>query len=217
MRQAAKPRKENTTFIYVYNNPQSMLYYNTMKPTLQINFFLAIPFLLCVTGIWPVHCSAQETDTQNTYSDANGYFSFTPPPGWKKEELSVEYRSHVMFQNQEETAKIMVFAEMDNADLQMLYELKRDWVKQISIMYPNGTFTLKKTSLNGINTLAIDYEIPGVSRKKLYFLYFDGVLFDLVYSTKTTEDYDRFKDAADAAFTSLQLKQRPLKKFPSHA
>ena len=113
MRQAAKPRKENTTFIYVYNNPQSMLYYNTMKPTLQINFFLAIPFLLCVTGIWPVHCSAQGTDNQNTYSDVNGYFSFTPPPGWKKEELSVEYRSHVMFQNQEETAKIMVFAEMD--------------------------------------------------------------------------------------------------------
>lgn len=162
-----------------------------------------------------ISVNANEPVTQETYVDPLGYYTCVPPHGWSILNLSQEYRSNIVMQDTEESAKIVIFAELDNSDLQLIYELKRDWVKELKKIYPEGIFAVETTMLNKIPAISLTYEIPRETKKQFYYFYYDGVLYNLVYSSKSIEIFEKFKPLADATIGSLKPVMRPLKKYPS--
>jgi hypothetical protein len=150
---------------------------------------------------------AKNSNKAALYEDKNGYFAFTPPKGWEMQDFSRIDSSHVIFASPDNAAMIMVLAEPDKYDLESLFFLKKRWVKEHNVDYPNGLFAVKKTAICGFEAVKVDYDIPGIMKKELYFFYFDGVRYDLTYSVRRTEDFAKFRSIALESFSSLEVKQ----------
>lgn len=167
--------------------------------------------VICVSCFLPARASAgEDTAGSGAYNDLNGYFSFTPPAEWIKQELSQGYRSEVIFKSPDDAAVIVILAELDDGDLGSLFLMKKDLIRGHRQRYPEGTFEANMTRLGKFEAVGMDYEIPELSKKEFYFFYFDGIRFDLTYSVSNAADFARYRDTALNSFLSIEPKHRTL-------
>ena len=168
--------------------------------------------LIVARSVWcvPAWCALTASGSAAEYKDKNGYFTFTPVPGWTLEELSSEFRSKVEFRSPDNTVMIMVLAETNNDDLGEVYELKSDFIKEHKTLYPQAHFDLKAGTFAGVDLVDLFSEYPGGIKQEAHYLYYSGVRFDLTYTASKAEDFAAYQALARESLSTIKLKGIPV-------
>lgn len=145
-----------------------------------------------------------------SYADSNAYFRIEVPGDWLKDDLSLGYKSELMFRSPDGKAVVVVIAELNSQNILDLWLVKKEFIEEHRKRFPRGNFTLSKSSMAGFEALKIEYAIPPVTRQEFYIFFFDGMRFDLVYSATSAEAFGQYRDAALGIFSTIEPQRRPL-------
>jgi hypothetical protein len=142
------------------------------------------------------------------YKDINNYFTFKPPPDWKEDEIITKMVSQVSFRSPDGKATLGILAELNGGDLNELFFQKESFIKDCQLLYPEGKFVLSRATLSGRNVVKIDFEIPRVAKQEYYFFYDKGMRFDLVYGVADPADFEKYRQVALDAFSTIQPQEQ---------
>jgi len=145
-----------------------------------------------------------EDSSDNIYKDSNGYFTFKPPPDWKKEEILSRFGSQVNFRSPGGKATLGIIAGLDGGNLNELFIAKKGVAKDYQKRYPAGKFMASRDTLGGREVVRLDFEIPRVSKQEQYFFYYNGIRFDLIYGVADPADFQNYRQVALNAFSTIQ-------------
>ncbi|MDD5129831.1 MAG: hypothetical protein PHS66_02105 [Candidatus Omnitrophica bacterium] len=172
-------------------------------------FIIAILAFSCVFFFNPAISPAQD-ETTEIYADKNNFFIFTPPAGWTKKEMANDTSSQVAFRSSDGKAELAVIAQFNEGESNELFSQKKSYIKDFQQRFPNGTFTLTWDRLGERKAIKINFEIPKVIKQEQYFLFEQGMRFDLIYGVGNSADFKKYRQAALDAFVTVQ-RQEPVK------
>ena len=172
-----------------------------MKFLIGVSILFSVFFFICPLS--------QARDTPlDIYKDKNNYFTFRPPPDWKKEEIITKIASHVNFRSTDGKATLGILAELNGGDLNELFSRKEGSLRNYRLRYPEGKFVLSRVTLSGRNVVKMDFEIPRVAKQEYYFFYDNGMRFDLVYGVADPADFEKYRQVALDAFSTIQPQEQ---------
>lgn len=150
----------------------------------------------------PFPCEAQEI-----YRDKNGYFQFSPPPGWLQKGSAGGKKSVAKFTSPDGKVSLRVNvrpARSSEKNWQKLLADKKTAQDKIKKEFPKANVSLHETTLGGIKCIKIITEIPGSHVQANYVYVKNGLHFNLSYAARRQQDIDQYKQAALASFQTLQ-------------
>ena len=151
-----------------------------------------------------------QDEAPGIYKDKNNFFTFSPPAGWLKEEISGDTVSQVNFTSPDGKAGLAIIAALDEGDLNDLFSLKNVYIKDYQRRFPKGKFSLAWDILAERKAIKINFELPRVIKQEQYFFYDQGVRFDLVYGVVNAADFKKYNQLALDAFVTVE-RQKPAK------
>lgn len=152
----------------------------------------------------------QPSAEAEVYTDNNAYFEISVPDGWQFEEFLLGYKSELMFRSPEGEAVAVVIAELNSQNLLDLWLVKKEFIEEHRKRFPQGRFSLSKSSIAGFEAIKIDYAVPPITQQEFYIFFFDGVRFDLVYSATSSAAFEQYRDAVHEIFSSVKPLRRKL-------
>jgi hypothetical protein len=174
----------------------------------QTTLFIAGILILLSAFFFIFPLSQAQDSSLDIYKDKNNYFTFRPPPDWKQEEIISKIVSRVNFRSPDGKATLGILAELNGGDLNYLFFQKEDFIKDYQLRYPEGKFVLSRVTLSGRNVVKIDFEIPRVAKQEYYFFYEKGMSFDLVYGVEDPDDFEKYRQVALDAFSTIQPQEQ---------
>jgi hypothetical protein len=162
--------------------------------------------LLSVIFFNPAISLAQEAqeNAAAVYQDKNNFFTFNPPAGWIKEEVSQDTASEARFTSPDGKVALAIIAGLNEGELNEFFEDKKIYIKDYQKRFPQGKFSLDFDTLGERQVVRIGFQVPRMIKQEQYFFFDQGVRFDLVYGVKDPADFKKYKQTALDAFITVK-------------
>lgn len=146
-----------------------------------------------------------------TYADKFGYFSFTPPLGWKQKDYPKDDRARVSFTAPDGKARLSVIvrpAGPDEMTFAKLVASKRVLMERMRKKKPEGKYSLREGTICQYKCVHVDVEYPGKLIHESYLFVDQGFHINLGYSATDRKNLAKYRQIARDAFCTIKLKRK---------
>jgi len=145
-----------------------------------------------------------------TYADKNGYFSFTPPPGWVEKDYPGEKMGRVRFTSPDRKATLSIIvmpASPQEATFEKLLAAKRLIMEKLRQEKPEGKYRLAEGNICQFKCVKLEVEIPGQLIQENYLLVEKGLNVSFGYAAANQAGLEEYRRTALDSFCTIKLKK----------
>ena len=149
-------------------------------------------------------------DNPKTFTDQQGYFSFTPPPGWTEKDYPGEKVGRVRFTSADRQATLSIIvmpATPQETTFEKLLAAKQQIVEKLRQEKPEGKYRLAEGTICKFKCVKLDVEFPGQIIQENYLFVEKGLSITLGYGAADQASLEKYRQVALDSFCTIKLKK----------